>query len=104
MVVALHGMQKGKEARFPTLSPHHMILHAIAGENYTNQKIEKGIDSQFRREGKRHSQQSQFNIEPQGKTTAIFGKCHIVKENIVNNAWRRLQPTFSEGTTAVFSS
>ena len=64
MAAALQGLQKGKETRFPTLSPHHTILHAIAGENYTDPKKEKGADSQFRREGKRHSQQSQFIVEP----------------------------------------
>ena len=76
-MAALHSLQKGKEAKFPALSPQHTILHAIAGENYTNQKMEKGTDSQFRREGKRHSQQSQFSVEPQGKTTVIFGNATL---------------------------
>ena len=53
---ALHGLQKGKDARFPTLSPQCTILHVIAGENYTDQKMEKGTDSQFMHEGKRHNQ------------------------------------------------
>ena len=59
--------------------------------------MEKGTESQFRHEGKIHSQQSQLNIEPQGNTIEIFGKCHIVKEKIVNNAWSRLQLALSEG-------
>ena len=56
MAASLHGLQKGKEAIFPTLIPQHTILHAIARENYTDQKMEKGTDSQFRHESKRHSQ------------------------------------------------
>ena len=43
----------------------------------------------------RGAQPPWFSDEPQGKTTAIFGKYHIVKEDTVNNAWGRLQPTIS---------
>ena len=43
----------------------------------------------------RRAQPSWFSDEPQGKTTTIFDKFRIVKEDIVNNAWGRLQPIIS---------
>ena len=82
-------VEKGKEQTL-NLYTRKEIAHTKRERNHCPHSV--GIHSTQMNRG---AQPPWFNDEPQGKTTTIFGKCHNVKEDTVNNALGRLQPTIS---------